>query len=104
MQALKAFYVQALVAALALCVVQQGHQVRHVGYRLEELRQQIRSSQVEIQKHKAQISRLKSPQRIVHLVEALGLDLAQPSVVRRQADADGDVPEAAVAASDRTYP
>ena len=81
MDVLKVFYVQAVVAALALCVVRQGHEARHIGYRLEELRRETRVAVVENQKCTAQISRLKNPQRIVRLVETLGLGLGEPPAV-----------------------
>ena len=89
MDTLKVFYVQAVVAALALCIVHEGHEARQIGYRLESMRRETESRVVEAQKCTAQIGRLKSPQRILHLVEALELDIEQAPVTGELADAAG---------------
>jgi len=97
MDTLKVFYVQAIVAALALCIVHEGHETRQIGYRLESMRRETESRVVEAQKRTAQIGRLKSPQRILHLVEALELDIEQPPVTHELADGEAAAAPVAVA-------
>ena len=79
MHVIRVLSVQATVAALALCVVWQSSVARQSGYRLEELRREIASSEAEVHKYEAQLSKLKSPQRILSLLDQFGLDLLEPS-------------------------
>ena len=47
MDTLKVFYVQAVLAALALCIVHEGHEARQIGYRLESMRRETESRATE---------------------------------------------------------
>ncbi len=73
----RVLYVQAVVTALALCVVWQTAQIRKEGYCLEELRREKERCETEVHSYRAHIEKLKSPQRVLHLVEALRLPLTQ---------------------------
>ena len=99
MRVARILYVQAVLTALALCVLWQGVLVRQAGYRLERLRRDAEERQAEVEKYRAQVSKLKSPQRVVQLVEKLGLNLALPPVEngaattqRREEDTDAEAP------------
>jgi C4-dicarboxylate-specific signal transduction histidine kinase len=77
MQLARILYVQAVLTVLALCVVWQTAYVRLEGYRLEALRREKERCETEVQSCRAHIERLKSPPRILHLVESLRLPLTQ---------------------------
>ena len=86
MRVAKVFYIQAVVTVLALCVVWQGALTRKTGYRQELITRAIERYEAEAQEYSAQISKLSSPQRILHLINYLALDLThegagQPNVV-----------------------
>ena len=93
------FYIQAVVTALALCVVWQGSLARKIGYRQEVLSRRIELRAAEGKEYRAQISRLKSPQRILYLVDSLALNLTHPGAGPGDAasgsssDPDGDASE-----------
>ena len=70
-----------LATALALAVVHQNAQIRQTGYDLSALRGQIGEQRAQLAMHKAHLSKLKNPQRIIALVEWLGLDLEERPVV-----------------------
>ena len=93
MQIIKVLYIQMLLTALALCLIWQSTLARHEGYRLELLRREIENAKVEAQKYSAQISKLRSPQRVERLVERLGLDIEQaPQPPEPAPDTDSDGP------------
>lgn len=73
------FCIQAVITALALCVVWQGSLARRAGYRQEELRRKIELYAAEAHEYRAQTSKLRSPQRILYLVNYLALDLKEAS-------------------------
>ncbi len=68
-------YITAVGTVLALALVLQSAAIRQSGYRLEELRAGIVEGQTENAIYRAHISKLKSPRRVMMLVEALGLGL-----------------------------
>jgi len=70
-------YVQAVLTGLALCAVWQAAEIRKLGYRLEELRRERDQTAAEAQLCRAHVEKLKSPQRILHLAETLGLHLVE---------------------------
>ncbi len=78
MNVVRILYVEAVLTALALCVVWQAAEVRKAGYRLEALRRERERRTAELQSYRAHVGKLKSPQRILHLVETLGLRLTEP--------------------------
>jgi len=98
MRVAKVFYIQAVVTALALYVVWQGALIRKTGYRQELITRTIECYEADAQEYSAQISKLSSPQRILHLINYLALDLThegagQRSVVAdRPAGPDSDAP------------
>ena len=69
-----------LATALALAVVHQNARIRQAGYELSEVRAQITEQRAELAIHKAHLSKLKNPQRILSLVAWLGLDLQERPV------------------------
>jgi len=73
----KAAFLVCLAAALALGVVWQGVQMRTTGYRLQEARAAIHEEEATADAHRAQLSKLRSPQRIVGLVSWLELDIEE---------------------------
>ena len=79
MNPVRIIYVLSVVTALALCLVWQTREVRQAGYRLEELRREAECRQTEVHVYQAHVSKLKTPQRILKLVESLGLPLQQSS-------------------------
>jgi hypothetical protein len=89
-----------LATGMALAVVHQNARIRQAGYDLSGLYGQIAEQRAELAIHKAHLSKLKSPQRILALVEWLGLDLRERPVVPAgpQVAAAEEVPEAAEAA------
>jgi len=76
-----------LATAFALAVVYQNARIRQTGYELSGLYGKIAEQRAELALHKAHLSKLKSPQRILALVTWLGLDLQERPVV-----ADARVP------------
>lgn len=79
MAIVRTIFVLCVVTALALCVVWQAREGRRAGYRLEELRREAECRQAEVHVYQAHVSKLKTPQRILKLVESLGLPLEQSS-------------------------
>ena len=73
-------YITVVGTILALALVLQSAAIRESGYRLEELRAEIAEGQTENAMHLAHISKLKSPRRVLALVEALGLGLEERPV------------------------
>ncbi len=82
----KMVYILALATALALTLVYQSSIRLRVGYDLAELQSQIAEERADEQVHQAQLSKLKGPRRIGHLVAWLGLDLQEPTVVLASAE------------------
>jgi cell division protein FtsL len=78
---MRVIFVEVVIAALALCTVWQSRVARREGHRLEELQQRVRRREERIQRCRAHISKLKSPQRIMRLVQSLGLRLQHPARV-----------------------
>lgn len=78
-----------LATAFALAVVYQNARIRQTGYELSGLYGKIAEQRAELALHKAHLSKLKSPQRIIALVAWLGLDLQERPVVA-DAQARGD--------------
>ena len=76
----RAVYITALGTVLALALVLQSAAIRESGYRLERLRAEITEARTEHALHLAHISKLKSPRRVLALVETLGLDLQERPV------------------------
>ncbi|MCK4284287.1 MAG: hypothetical protein KAX44_08220 [Candidatus Brocadiae bacterium] len=98
----KFVYGIALATALALCVVWQNAGLRTLGYRLQDLREEIAEQEAEGAIYLAHLSKLSNPQRIAGLIAWLGLDLgthpvAQAAPMPRQST-EGQ-PRAARAAS-----
>lgn len=80
-------YAVVLATMLALCLVRQNAALRTVGYRLEDLREEIAEEEAERAIYLAHVSKLRNPQRILSLVAWLGLDLCErPAVQTAQAD------------------
>ncbi|MHC4480124.1 MAG: hypothetical protein ACYS1C_04030 [Planctomycetota bacterium] len=73
-------YLILLSTLLALGVVWQSATIRQTGYRLEELQDQIAEQEAEAALFQAQLSKLRNPQRIVALVNWLGLELQERAV------------------------
>lgn len=81
----------AIAVLLALLVVGQGAVLRQRGYRLEKLKREF-ERQLSMQRtYTAQISRLQNPQRIIRLVQMLGLNLQQqtPTIPSEQEGSAG---------------
>jgi hypothetical protein len=66
-----------LATALALAVVWQNAALRQEGRRLESLRAELAEERAEQLTYRAHLSKLSSPQRILRLVQWLGLDLSE---------------------------
>ena len=66
-----------LATALALAVVWQNAALRQAGRRLESLRAELAEERAEQLTYRAHLSKLRSPQRILRLVQWLGLDLSE---------------------------
>lgn len=79
MLAIRVIFLQLVVASLALCVVWQSRMARWEGHRLEKIQRRVHEREGEIQRCRAHIGKLKSPQRIMQLVHALGLRLQHPA-------------------------
>ena len=79
MTTLRVLYVMLVLSVLALCVVWQSREVQRAGYCLERIQQEADSRMAEIQTNEAYIGKLKSPQRVTHLLTTLGLKLEQPA-------------------------
>ncbi|MGD2174323.1 MAG: hypothetical protein PVJ27_02885 [Candidatus Brocadiaceae bacterium] len=75
----KVLLMMVLSAAFALAVVWQSAAMREAGYRLQDLRSQIVEQRARRAVYLTHLSRLKSPRRIVALLDWLGLDLQEPS-------------------------
>ena len=69
-----------LATALALAVVWQNAALRQAGRRLESLRAELAEERAEQLTYRAHLSKLRSPQRILRLVQWLGLDLSERAV------------------------
>jgi len=78
MHVIRIAYIQATIAALALCLVWQAREVRKAAYRLEALRQERDQTLAEVRRCSAHVEKLTSPRRITRLVEQLGLQLTPP--------------------------
>ncbi|MCK4375295.1 MAG: hypothetical protein KAX19_08200 [Candidatus Brocadiae bacterium] len=74
-------YLMVLATLLALAVVRQSAGLRQCGYRLEELRRESSERRAEHTAHRAHLSKLKNPQRILGLVNWLGLELRERPIV-----------------------
>jgi hypothetical protein len=85
----KTAYLMALATLLALCLVWQSASLRNVGYRIESLRRETAEQRDQAVAYRAQLSRLKSPRRILGLVDWLGLQLAEPEPALVDAPAPG---------------
>ena len=85
-----------LATTLGLAVVHQNARIRQAGYELSALNGRIAEQRAELAIHKAHLSKLKNPQRILALVAWLGLDLQEPPVAPAapQVAAAEDVPAA----------
>jgi cell division protein FtsL len=69
-----------LATVLGLAVVHQNAHIRQAGYELSALNGRIAEQRAELAIHKAHLSKLKSPRRILALVDWLGLDLRERPV------------------------
>jgi cell division protein FtsL len=76
MDFIRLLWVMLVVTALALCVVREGQVNRRAGRRLENLECQIETLTAQGHKLRAEISRLKSPDRISGGAKRLGLEQA----------------------------
>jgi len=77
MDFLRVLLVLAVATALALCVVWQGSLARRAGRELEQMQQELAALKAQEQKHRAEIDRLKSPERIMVQAIRLGLEQAR---------------------------
>lgn len=82
MKALKILYILAVPTALALLVAWEGARIRAKGYELQRLNQRLEQARATRQKYRAQINKLKSPGRILHLVRKHGLPLLNEPMER----------------------
>ena len=73
-------YIALVATALALALVLQSAAIRESGYRLEDLRAEIAEVRTEHAVHLAHVSKLKSPRRVLSLVQTLGLGLQERPV------------------------
>jgi len=71
----KYFYVVSLSTFLALLVVWESTLIRERGYRLDRLNTEVQRSEARAQIYRAQLGKLKSPGRVVHLLKELQIDL-----------------------------
>ncbi len=78
MALLRTVFALGIVSALVLCVSWQETRVRHEERRLRELGAMLETRTSEVQRLQAQVARLKSPQRIMRLVEVLDIGLRPP--------------------------
>ena len=74
----KCAYLVGVATVLALVAVWQSRLLVQKGYRLQQIRAEIRRQEVLARIYSAQTSQLKSPQRIAHLVDTLSLGLIHP--------------------------
>jgi cell division protein FtsL len=88
----------ALATALALGVVWQSAALRGAAYRLEDLRARVTEQKAELALHRAHVSKLKNPRRILGLAEWLGLDLRERAVPPARAIVRRGAPPDSVAA------
>ncbi len=70
-----------IVSAMVLCISWQETGVRYERRRLQELNAMHASRTAQVQRLNAQVARLKSPQRIMLIVEALDIGLEPPRAV-----------------------
>ncbi len=77
----RTIFVFSVVSAMVLCISWQETRVRHEGRRLQELNAMHASRTAQVLGLKAQVARLKSPQRIMLIVEALDIGLEPPRAV-----------------------
>lgn len=75
MQALKIVVIQITIACVALTILWQSRLVRWEGHRLDRMQRRIANIEAQIHRCEAHISKLKSPQRIMKLVQHLNLNL-----------------------------
>lgn len=87
MHFVRVFLVLAVATCLALCVVWQGAELRGTGRRLEHLQREIETLKTDEQKYRAEIERLKGPQRIISAAVRLGLEQASAPAPARPAHA-----------------
>ncbi len=73
-----------IVSALILSVSWQESRVRYEERRLQELNAMLETRTSEVQRLQAQVARLKSPQRIMRLVDALDIGLRPPGATPPQ--------------------
>lgn len=92
MHAVRIIFVKVVLAALALCIVWQSRAVRREGHRLEKIERRAETVERQIQRCEAHISKLKSPQRIMRLVNSLGFDLAHPPTVQEVPEPQSETP------------
>ena len=80
MKVAKILYIRAVPTGLALLVIWQGAVIRSRGYRLQDLKERCARERVRTKKYKAQINKLQSPMRVMHLVRKHQLDLKNAPV------------------------
>ncbi len=106
----KFVYGMALATALALCVVWHNAGLRTLGYRLQDLREEIAEQEADRAIYLAHLSKLSNPQRIAGLIAWLGLDLGQHPVAHANptpglsAEGQPQVARAASSGSDTAPP
>ncbi len=79
MQAIKIVFIQIVIASVGLCLLWQSRLVRRTGHRLDQIQKRATDIEAQIQRCEAHLSKLKSPQRILRLVQTLDLDLVHPT-------------------------
>lgn len=82
MQAIKVVFIQIVIASLGLCLLWQSRLARQTGHQLDQIQKRASNVEAQIQRCEAHLSKLKSPQRIMRLVQTLDLNLVHPTVNR----------------------
>ena len=75
MNVLRILWVEAIVTALALCLVWQARESVQAGYLLDARQRQVEACEAEVQALRAHVSKLQSPHRILMLVHSLELPI-----------------------------
>ena len=95
MRTARLIYAEMILTGLALLVIWQVTEVRRAGYRLERIERRVEERAAQVQRYRAHVERLQSPQRVLPLVESLGipLELARETAICSRESTPDDSPE-----------
>lgn len=92
MSGAKCVYILTVATGLALVVIWQSTMVRSTGYQVARLEEAVRKETSRRHKYNAQITKLKSPKRILRLKQQLGIPLVSGSRPRKPQPAEESEP------------